>query len=91
MEAVEEGEEAAAERVAQWERSRPSGVSKLDLTTIWGHDRTPLATATSASAAGALCALGISLCTPCCLPQERTNRLGKTKNVEAKAQLQMTV
>ncbi|KAK9918373.1 hypothetical protein WJX75_003569 [Coccomyxa subellipsoidea] len=43
---------AAARQVAQWERSRPPGVSKVDLTTIWGHDKTPRADATSAAPAG---------------------------------------
>lgn len=52
--AESEAEAKAAERrVAQWERSRPPGVSKVDLTTIWGHDKTPRADATSAAPAGA--------------------------------------
>lgn len=44
---------AVARHLAQWERSRPPGVSKVDLTTIWGHDKTPRADATSAAPAGA--------------------------------------
>lgn len=38
-------------KVSQWQQSRPEGVSKVDLTTVWGHTRTPLAdTATAAGA-----------------------------------------
>lgn len=32
-----------AKQVGKWEKSRPAGVSKLDLTTVWGHAQTPLA------------------------------------------------
>ncbi|EIE19551.1 hypothetical protein COCSUDRAFT_58299 [Coccomyxa subellipsoidea C-169] len=39
-------------KVSQWQQSRPEGVSKVDLTTVWGHTRTPLAdTATAAGVA----------------------------------------
>ena len=33
-----------AKQIAKWDKARPAGVSKLDLTTVWGHTTTPLAT-----------------------------------------------
>jgi len=33
-----------AKQIAKWDKARPAGVSKLDLTTVWGHTPTPLAT-----------------------------------------------
>ena len=34
----------AAQQVGRWNKSRPAGVSKVDLTTVWGQAQTPLAT-----------------------------------------------
>ena len=43
---MQSGQEAgAAGQVAQWEKARPAGVSKIDLTAVWGQEPTPLATA----------------------------------------------
>ena len=33
-----------AQHVGRWNKSRPAGVSKVDLTTVWGQAQTPLAT-----------------------------------------------
>ncbi|CAK0784596.1 hypothetical protein CVIRNUC_007800 [Coccomyxa viridis] len=51
--AVKSGQEAgAAGQVARWEKARPAGVSKIDLTNVWGQEPTPLATAGHDGAAG---------------------------------------
>lgn len=43
---MQSGQEAgAAGQVARWEKARPAGVSKIDLTNVWGQEPTPLATA----------------------------------------------
>ncbi len=32
---------AAAKQIGKWDKQRPAGVSKLDLTTVWGNAKTP--------------------------------------------------
>ena len=43
---MQSGQEAGtAGQMARWEKARPAGVSKIDLTNVWGQEPTPLATA----------------------------------------------
>ena len=55
---MQSGQEAgAAGQVARWEKARPAGVSKIDLTNVWGQEPTPLATA-----GVLLCIIGTDRC-----------------------------
>lgn len=41
---TQDAQEACPGRqVAGWDKARPAGVSKIDLTAVWGHAPTPLA------------------------------------------------